>query len=581
MKTALAATPSPAVMKPRWSWIGIAVLALAAVITYSNALNGPFIFDDKPAIVDNPSIRSLWPIHKAMIAPPRNVLAGRPVVNLTFAINYAIGELDPRGYHAANLAIHILSACLLFAFLRRALRTPKLRDRFGKHADSLALTAAVLWELHPLLSETVNYTSCRTEGLVACCFFAAFYFAVRAFESPNPRRWYIATFVVCLIGTGCKEIMAGAPILLYLFDATLISDSFVESFRKRRRFYLSLMLTWIVGATLMLSFVAIHAKTGEGFHRTTPIEYARTEFGVIVHYLRLVFWPNPLTVDYDDWPLANSFIDIWPQALFILGLLGVTIYGLVRRKPAALIGAWCFIILAPTSSFIPLGSEVAAERRMYLPLAALVTGLVLAGYALTSKTLSGIVRLVIVIALAVTLALVTHRRNIDYADKVIFWEDALAKRPQNYRVMSHLVLALLEAEEYPRAREIAERVAAMHPEIAKARATLGDLLIGENKLDAAVVELSAAVRLEPDNILARTNRGLAYFRLGKYPDAIKDFQDALAQDPKFIDAHAYLADALAATGDNAGALAHLETAMRLAPSDAELRQKHEKLKAAH
>jgi len=110
---------------------------LAGAFTYANSLSGPMLFDDQSAILTNTQIRHLWPPVEALTPPRNGVLASRPIVNFSFAINYAIGGLAVRGYHVGNVTLHILSALVLFGIIRITLAMPKLRDRFGTAPDGI------------------------------------------------------------------------------------------------------------------------------------------------------------------------------------------------------------------------------------------------------------------------------------------------------------------------------------------------------------------------------------------------------------------------------------------------------------
>ena len=106
-----------------WATIPAAgLIVLAAVLAYWNSFSGPLIFDGQPAIAENPTIGRLWPIWKPLCPPNHGeTVTGRPLLNLSFAVNYAVSGLDVRSYHVANLAIHVLAALLLFGILRRTL----------------------------------------------------------------------------------------------------------------------------------------------------------------------------------------------------------------------------------------------------------------------------------------------------------------------------------------------------------------------------------------------------------------------------------------------------------------------------
>src|SRR3954462_12502621 len=139
------------------------VLVLAGAIVYANSLSGPLVFDDASSIVRNPQIRHLWPVIDALAAPRDNELASRPLVNLSFAVNYAIGGLAVRGYHVVNVALHLSSALLLFGIVRRTLRITRFREGAGAIVDGTALAAALIWMVHPLQTDAVDYVTQRTE----------------------------------------------------------------------------------------------------------------------------------------------------------------------------------------------------------------------------------------------------------------------------------------------------------------------------------------------------------------------------------------------------------------------------------
>lgn len=588
---------TPATRTLPWRLLAPILLVAAGVVCYANTLTVPLIFDDLAAIENNPSLRKLWPLHEAMIAPPRNTFAGRPVVNLSFALNHALFGADVRGYHATNIVIHILTALALFALLRRTLRLPRMRDRFGRDADGLALAATLLWEVHPLLTEVVTYTSTRAEGLMALFFVLTVYCAARAFEAAtavdavdgaaaalssaqarSARRWKIAAVVSCAIGMGCKEVMAVAPVIVYLYDALLVYGSLTMPARRRPLFYLALAATWAIVPALLVFFVEFSAKSGMGLARMTPWTYALTQSSVIVHYLRLAVWPRGQTIDYYDWPLAHSVGDVWPQLLVVLLLVALTIWGVARRRPAALIGAWVLLVLAPTSSVVPLGSEVAAERRMYLPMMALAAGAVLVAHRVAAHRARG-VAVAVVAVLAVVLAALTVRRNADYATSVSIWSKAVEVRPRNVRSLAELSRVLQLAGRRAEARQVAERAVALDPSYPESRAFLGALLIGAGEPAEASEHLRAAVQLDPGHALTRANLGLALARQGRTDEAIAEYREALRIAPDLVDAHVYLAEALAARGEVAAARRHLETALRLEPDAADIRQQYERLKS--
>ena len=162
------------------------LLIAAGLIVFGNSLWGAFIFDDQNAILGNPQIRRLWPFSNAFSAPANTPVAGRPVVALSLAINYALGGLDVRGYHAWNVAVHILCTLVLFGIIRRTLGRSPLQERFGSASDVIAAACALIWLVHPLQTEAVNYVTQRTESTMALFYLLTLYAAIRALDPRGP-----------------------------------------------------------------------------------------------------------------------------------------------------------------------------------------------------------------------------------------------------------------------------------------------------------------------------------------------------------------------------------------------------------
>lgn len=159
----------------------ILVIVLVIFAVYFRALPAPLLYDDESSVLNNPSISRLWPLagdvqHRGPLnPPPQSPTAGRPLVNLSLAINYHFGETNPAGYHAVNVVIHTLSAVLVALIIRHCL----LFGYFGRPFDSssgiLAVLVALLWALHPLHTEAVAYVTQRTELLVGFFYLATIF----------------------------------------------------------------------------------------------------------------------------------------------------------------------------------------------------------------------------------------------------------------------------------------------------------------------------------------------------------------------------------------------------------------------
>jgi len=543
---------------PRWAR-GVAAPALLtalAAAAWANSLSAPFIFDDRPAILGNPHIRQLWPLSRALSAPPRSILGGRPVPGLTLAINYALGELDVRGYHAFNLALHVLSALILLGIVRRTLARSA---RLVSAARPLALVTAAIWLVHPLQTDAVTYVTQRTELLMGLFYLLTLYAAIRAGEGSWP--WQTASVVSCALGMASKEVMITAPLMVMLYDRVFLYPSLAEARRRRWPLYAGLMTTWAVLATLLMLSPPHHLLVLiPGGHASvlergmTPWEYLRTQVGVIARYLGLALWPHPLCLDHGLW-VARTAGEVLPGALVVAGLVGGTAWALRRHPGTGFLGAWFLVVLAPTSSVVPVVTEVMAERRMHLPLAAVAVAAVLGGYAavgalVRSDSRRAALRVSLALAVIATLTALTARRNVDYGSEVSIWSDAAEKRPWNPRAHNNLGNALLRA---------------------------GDL-------DGAFAQYAEAIRLEPDYAEAHYNLGNAFLRKGRPTDAAASYAAALRIDPELAPAHYNLGNVQLAEGRFEEAIAHFSEVLRIDPdfeyARTNLRVARERLAAA-
>jgi len=356
---------------PRWKIFFAALgLVAAALAAWHNSFSTPFILDDDENITLNPTIRQLWPVGPAL-APPANIgVGGRPVTNLSLAFNHALGGFDVTGYHAVNLAIHVLAGLFLFGLARRTLQRPVLRERCGEDALPLALAIALLWMLHPLQTESVTYIVQRTESLMGMFYLATLYCFARGMESRAPFWWYSLSVLACALGMGSKEVMVTAPVVVLLYDRTFGAGTFCAALRARWPVYAGLAATWLVLALLLLGALEPGRAIGYGFG-VTAWNYALTESRVVIHYLWLAIWPYPLVLDRGLAMVAHAS-EVGPFLAAIALLVGGTVYALIRRPLLGFVAAWVLLILAPTSSVVPVAFQPMAEHRMYLPLVGLV-----------------------------------------------------------------------------------------------------------------------------------------------------------------------------------------------------------------
>jgi tetratricopeptide (TPR) repeat protein len=554
---------NPAPSQPRtrrWPAIaaaGLLVLAVAAV--YWNSLRVPFHFDDEPAVVHNPSIRALHPLREVLNPPASGAgVTGRPLVNLSLALNYAAGRLDARGYHVTNTALHALVALALWGVLRRTLRQlPRVA-----RPEPLAWAIALLWAVHPLLTESVVCIVQRNEIMGGLCYLLTLLAFIRSTEGGAAHRgWQAWSVAACLTGMACKEIVATAPLLVLLYDRTFTAGSFAGAWRLRRRYYVALGATWVPLAWLMAGNDQRAGTVGYGLGMSAW-DYLLTQCRALTVYLKLSFWPHPLVVDYGmD---VSRLPEVWWRGLIVLALLGGTVWALVRKPAWGFPGAWFFVILAPSSSIVPLTTQTIAEHRMYLPLMA-----VMAGAAVAMQRGTGRQTAVVVTALAVLCGALTVLRNRDYRSAFALWADTVAQVPANARAQLNFGQVLFTAGDVTAAAGRFAEALRLRPAYAEAHYNQGLALSRLGRAQDAIAHYEEALRLAPDYAVAHNDLGIAYAEAGRTAEAERQFEAAVQSRADFAGAHVNLANLLLRTGRTAGAIAHHRQAVKINPASAD------------
>ncbi len=330
-----------------------------------------------------------------------------------------------------------------------------------------------------------------------------------------------------------KEVMVGGPLLVWLYDATFLTSP-IDALRRHRRFYLGMSLSWVALAVVLVTSPWPKAAEFE-FLDLTPLDYARTQLDVIAHYLRLVAWPSPLVVDYADWPIARSLAEVAPQAALIGALLTLTALGVWRRRWWGFLGAWAFVILAPTSSVLPIVTEIAAERRMYLPTISVVIAAVVAVWSLIIRIRSPqarrLVAGVVVAAVGGGWTFATWSRNDLYGSDERLWTQTLADRPLNPRARLNLGVVLAAHGKIDEAIVAYREALRLRQQSSTLHHALGVTLAAKGKMDEASGELAQALSLKPNDPSILSELAAVMKTQGKSDEAIAQYCQALRIAP--------------------------------------------------
>ncbi len=541
------------------------VLVGAVVAAYLNSVHGAFVWDDINSIVQNPLIRHFSTVFDRPVAV--NTTSGRPLVGLSLALNYALGGLNPLGYHLFNVLVHAAAALALFGFVRRLARLPRWGGRYEFHATGLALAVAAVWALHPLQTEAVSYVIQRSESLMGLCYLLTLYCfiraaggtagpwttgprttrpcadgsqsvsaevesvgpqgrAVRGLWSRGPVFWYAGSVLACAVGMTAKEVMVSAPVMVLLFDRTFLAGSFRRALASKKWFYGALFATWLILFWLVASLGFNRGGSTGGFSERAPwLAYWLTQFPAIATYLKLTFFPHPLIFQYGPFWLPDAAAAL-PTALVVVPLVGLTVVALWRWPAIGFFGFWFFSVLAVTS-IVPGISDMIVEHRMYLALAPL--------WILVAAGLHRWRPRVAVFGLgiaAVAFGAVTVARNRVYRGPIPLWTDNIAKRPNNALTRYNFAVALQRAGRDADAQAQLEAAVKLRPDFAEAQYNLALLLAKlPGHADQAIAHYQAAIRIDPRQPRPHINLAVLLHQRGEDVEACRQLQLAVECDP--------------------------------------------------
>lgn len=528
--------------------ICVVLLCAMTLAVYANSFDGAFVFDDQRTIVDNKQIEELFDV--------KHLQTRRPVVRATLALNYAFGERNPWGYHLVNLLIHLMAGMVLFDLVRRTI--PRASSTLTPAAARIAFVSTLWWLVHPLQTESVTYVIQRAESLMGLFYLGTLYCTLRSVDGRRPRTWQVAAVACCALGMASKAVIVTAPLAVLLFDRLFLAGSLRDAWRARKTLYVALAGTFGV---LLLTGVLVSvlgwnrgqiATVGFAFSNSadgvSPLAYLSTQPAAILHYLRLTVWPMGQCVDY-SWTVAEARS---VAAMLLLAALAFASVLLLRKRPqVGFLPLFFFLVLAPTSSFIPI-RDLVFEHRMYLPLAALtvlatVTGTLALGRWCPGRAGSG-VAMAVVLSVAGALGATTAVRNEVYSSPLSFWQDVVHKRPDNARGHEQLAQVLFDADRPAEAWPHLERAYELQPQNVGVGLRIAELHMREQRLDAALPFIDQAVSFfesdgdrgaknyfKPKRAHAFCLKGAALLQQQQPAAALPYFAEGLRANPRFVD----------------------------------------------
>ena len=543
---------------PQWPYFALGAFLAGIVVlwAYWPSMNGPFLFDDNflPFAVSNISTKPLSAFLHGQ----------RPLLMASYWLSARLSPNDTSWFHGLNVLIHCVTTVLVFFIVRRLLARANIGE---SRRGLLAGFAAALFLLHPVQTEAVAYVAGRSDALSVMLAFAAF--AVFLYRREEAASWTTALAVLVLFAAAllAKEDTIALPALLLLTDLWWSKGSPWESVRRNWKIYLPMLAAAIAGVALFWNLITHATTAGFGFKEFTWYQYFFTEWRAIFVYLGTFLWPANLTLDW-DFPVSHTVMEhgaiVW--LVILVALIGAA-WMARRRLPLAAYGFFAFLILlAPTSSIMPIKDPV-AERRLYFAM----LGLLLIAVDLLSRLkierralAAGALALVLLAGFA------THARAEVWSGEVSIWEDTARKSPDAWRPHFQLAFAYYKAQRTDLALQQFEKAAQLHPNDPGLLLDWGLTYSDANQLAPALEKLHESAALKP-SAQVYSQIGMVYGKLENWPEALAALAKAQQIDGNFPDTYVYLGKVHFKTNQLMAALEDYQRALQLDPGNTDAR----------
>jgi tetratricopeptide (TPR) repeat protein len=544
----------------RASIVQALILVAAVFAVFWPARNGQWIGDDYLYIVTNDLMDDPARIWKAWFVPG-SFVEYYPVEQTVQWIQWQLWRTDTFGYHLTNIALHALSALLLWRLLR------KLGVR-------LAWLGALIFAVHPMTVDSVALVNELKASLSLPPFLLAMSFYIDYEDRGRARdyRWALALFLIAML---CKITMAPFPLVMLLYAWWKRDRLAWRDVRAAAPFF---------AVSLTLGLVTIWA--GEQYdHAPAGVTVAAPVFpwavrvpliGQIIafYFSRVVLPIAPIPV-YSKWPVDPAA----PlQYLPLAGLVAVLVFLWLRRASwgrNALLGLGFFLIMLAPFSGVHWVSYMRVtwilEHLLYIPMLGLIA-LAAAALGEVERQLPAALRPVGVGVVSVAVALLALQSYLyagQYVNEETLCTYTLAHDPASWEAHEDLGHALVKQGRTDEAMAQFQQALALNPDFADAHYCLGVACGQRGQYDAAIAHYEKALAIDPSIAEAQLNLGNALMQTGQAADAIVHYHQALAIRPAYADAHNNLGEALLQKGQLDAALGEFQQALQERPAYAD------------
>jgi tetratricopeptide (TPR) repeat protein len=547
----------------------LALAALGLIAWWPVTANSFINYDDPDYITKNPFVSQGLTLDGLIEAFKFHSANWHPLTWLSHMLDVTLFGQEAGWHHLVSALLHTVNGLLLFALLH---------SLTGSLWQS-ALVAA-LFTLHPLRVESVAWAAERKDVLSVCFWLLTMCAYVRHARQPSPQRMALVCFLY-LLGIMAKPMVVTLPFALLLLDfwplrrMPLPPGKSLADWPAWRRSLAPLVLEKMplfILSALACVVTLFAQKSGNAIQSLDKIPLTlRTGNAIhsVARYLGKLFWPDNLSIYY---PMPDALS--WPPVLFSLAVIAFISYFAVRRLATApwLAFGWCWFLgtLFPVIGLVQVGTQAFADRYTYIPSIGFFVAVVWSVSEFTAKWprrawfawVGGV-------ALLVTCLSATWKTIPNWRDSETLFSQALPKNYQNVVVTMILGNAYFEAGKLDEAIEQYVAALKIRPRYAEAHFNWGNVLGRRQQWPEAIQHYEEAIQINPGHVDARLNLANALAESGRSPEAIALLNALLKQHPKEYRAHNNLGNALAAQGQWAEAIEHFKQALKLHPANVE------------
>ncbi len=538
----------------------LSAILLLTIVVYSHSISNGFVnWDDDKNVYDNLSIRELSAGNIKLYFTKPLLAMYTPLVYISFAIDYKIGGLDPRVYHATNLLLHLLNITLLFFVVR--LLTQRIE---------IAAIVALLFAVHPLNTGAVAPVSTRSTLLYSFFFLAAFLSYIHYLKTDFELRYLVLTLVLFLMALLSKSAAVVLPLVLLLTDYYCTRKFDARAITGKIPFF---VLSLIFG---ILTFVfredAGHIGSQvvfSAFDRVFLVGYS------IVFYMFNVLIPVKLSAYYPYPVKIGGLLPLWFYLTpLVIASFIFFIYKLQNFRRELIFGALFFLInIILVLKIVPMGGEIVCDRYAYLPY---IGFFLIIGWAYCwiadrfhGTSTSGWVKyssIITVVAYSTAFSVLSHERNKVWKDSLTLYNDVLEKYPFVSLAYYNRGIYKSEKKDYSGAIDDYNKAIELSPGYAKAYNNRGNLKSAKKDYSGAIDDYNKVIELHPGDAMAYNNRGVAKVKREKdYAGAMADYNRALEIMPAYAEAYDNRGNAKKALNDYHGAMEDYNKAIESNP----------------